>query len=602
MSEPIDRAIPPEAVVTGDLGKVAEAAKGRRIGVYVCHCGGNISDYVDVEQVVAAVRTEADVLVAKTAMFACSDATQQEMQEDIEKLGLDGLVVASCSPKLHTFTFRGVAKRAGLNAYEYSQVNVREQCSWAHTDDPEGATRKAIGLVRAGVGRTRLTVPLEPPVVATTPKALVVGGGVAGLRAAIGLADIGLGVFLVEREPELGGWLRRFGATFPNEKRGDELVARRVEQVRSRPAITVFTLAELVGKSGTFGNYTAAIRVGRTDGGEPERVELSVGAIVVATGFDTYHPEAGELGYGIEGVVTLDELKGLVDAGTGPLMFHGRPVRDVAYVYCVGSRQSDGNAYCSRYCCTATAHTAIEVAKRDPRVRQYHLYRDIRTYGRNELLYAEARRKGSVFVKYADDAPPTVAAAPGGRVTVTARDLLTENEELEIEADLVVLVTGMIPRSNAELVEVLKLPVGRDGFFHEIHPKLRPVEPVVDGVYIAGACQGPKTSAESVTSALAAVTQSATLLKKGWAELDPLVATVDADACTGCRECVSACPYGAIEMVAPGGRDVAVIAEAGCKGCGGCVPLCPEDAIDLRGYTSAQITAMIDGFLSEVVA
>ena len=575
----------------------------RRIGVYVCHCGGNISDYVDVDQVVAAAQGEPGVVVARQMMFACSDAGQGEMERDIEEQQLDGLVVASCSPKLHVVTFRGVAKRAGLNPYEYTQVNVREQASWIHSEDAQGTTDKAIHLVKAGIARTLLTEPLEPIVVETTQRTLVVGGGVAGLRAAIGLADIGLGVFLVEREAVLGGWVGTFGEMYPTGKNGRELIAELVEAVRQRPSIRVFTEAEMVSKAGSFGNYQVGIRVG---GAAPETLTVEVGSIVVTTGVDTYAPEVGEYGYGIDGVVTLPEFKTMIDAAPGPLVHHGRPVRSVVYVYCVGSREPAGepgaNEYCSRYCCAATVATSVQLASRDARVHQYHLYRDMRTYGKFETMYTESRKRGSVYLKFADDAPPTVAADDAGGLRVTVRDVLTGGEELAIPADLVVLVTGMVPRQNQELIGVLKLPVDKDGFFNEIHPKLRPVETVVDGVFIAGACQGPKNSSESVASGLAAVTQSAVILKKGFAELDPLVAVVHADACTACGLCLDACPYGAIEMTNHGGPSVAVISETGCKGCGGCVPFCPENAIDLLGYTDAQITAMIDKLLEVPVA
>jgi len=230
---------------------------GRKIGVYVCQCGGNISDYVDVEKVVESVEHDPGVVVARTAMFTCSDATQQEIVQDAHEKGLDALVVASCSPKLHTLTFRDVAKRAGMNPFQYTQVNVREQCSWTHTDDHEGATEKAVRLVRAGINRTRLTEPLEPIVVETTPQSLVVGGGITGLRAALGLAEIGLSVFLVEKEPQLGGWIAGFGHMYPHGRNGADLVAGLEKAVRAHPAITVFTNAEVMNKSGSFGGRTA---------------------------------------------------------------------------------------------------------------------------------------------------------------------------------------------------------------------------------------------------------------------------------------------------------------------------------------------------------
>lgn len=574
-----------------------------KIGVYICQCGGNISDHVDVDEVVAAVEKEQGVTVAKTAMFTCSDATQSDIIADAQEQGLDGLVIASCSPKLHTFTFRDVAKRAGMNPFQYTQVNVREQCSWTHTDDHEGATEKAVRLVRAGINRTRLTDPLEPIVVETTPASLVVGGGVAGLRAALGLAEVGLHVFLVEKEAKLGGWVAGFRQMYPHGRNGRELIAKLEEKVRSHPAVTVFTSAELVGKSGSFGNYQATIAV--RNGDQLEQIQVDVGSIVIATGFDTYRPNEGELGFGIDGVITIADFKKLLDETDGPLVYNGKKVNTVAYIYCVGSRQDESiegaNTQCSRYCCTAAVHAATLVADRPARVHQYHFYRDMRTYGKYELLYAEALEKGSAFVKYPDDEPPAVEKdAKSGGVTVTSKDLLSEGEEVSLTADLVVLVTGMVPRENEGLTKTLKLPVGQTGFYNEIHPKLRPVETVVDGAYICGACQSPRTSSEAVTSGLAAVSQSAAILKRGFAELDPLVATVDEDACTWCGACEFTCPYDAIAKVEEGGKEIAVISKTACKGCGGCVPVCPSDAIDLQGYTDAQIRAMIDGMLEVV--
>jgi heterodisulfide reductase subunit A len=573
----------------------------RRIGVYMCRCGGNISDYVDVERVRDVIAREPGVVVAKTAQSACSDATQQEIIQDIREQNLDGLVVASCSPKLHTFTFRGAARRAGLSPYQYTQVNVREQCSWTHTDDRDGATRKAVALIRAGIGRTMLTESLEPIRIETVPRALVIGGGIAGLRASLGLADIGLSVLLVEKSPAPGGWVDRLGVMYPHGKRGRRLIGQLLDEIKKRENITLLTEAELVEKSGSMGNFAVKIRVH----GHNEELTANVGTIIVATGFDSYHPRSGEYGYGIDGVLTLPEFKAMLDRSDGVPTRDGREIRDIVYIYCVGSRQDkdqeNPNLYCSRYCCNAAVHASILAAERNPQSHQYHLYRDMRTYGRFELLYEQSRETGATYLRFGDSEPPVVEKCSGGKVKVAVKDLLTFGEEVEIKADVVVLVTGMVPRRNDELVSLLKLPVGRDGFFNEIHPKLRPVETMVDGVLICGACQGPKNSPEAVTSALAAATQSASILKKGYVELDPLMAEVNPELCDGCGECVAACPYTAIAMGEDRGKKVAVVNEAGCKGCGGCVPVCPREAIDLKGYTDAQIRSMIDGLLKEIV-
>jgi heterodisulfide reductase subunit A len=574
----------------------------RRIGVYICHCGGNISDYVDVERVREAVQNEPGVVVARTAMFTCSDATQQEIVQDIKERNLDGLVVASCSPKLHLFTFRNAARRAGLNPYQYTQVNIREQCSWTHTDDRDGATEKAIRLIRAGIARTILTEPLEPIIIDTVPKVLVAGGGIAGLRAAIGMADIGISVFLIEKSPAVGGWIGRLEKMYPHGRNGRQLIDKLVDEVKKRENITLFTNAELVEKSGNIGDFNVKIRVSG-QGDKKDDITANVGSIIIATGFDSYQPGAGEYGYGIDGVITLPEFKELLDSSDGIPARNGKAIKDVVYIYCVGSRQQpdreNPNLYCSRYCCNAAVHASLLLAEKNPKSHQYHLFRDVRTYGRYELLYSQSREAGSTYLRFGEDDPPAVERCSGGKIKVTVKDLLTFGEEVEIKADIVVLVTGMVPRKNGELVDVLKLPVGRDRFFNEIHPKLRPVETVVDGVFICGACQGPKNSAESVASALAAVTQSASILKKGYVELDPLMASVNPQLCDWCDECVKVCPYSAIEKGEEQGKEVARINKTGCKGCGGCVPVCPREAIDLKGYTDAQIKSMIDGFLKE---
>lgn len=572
----------------------------RKIGVVICQCGGNISDYVDVEKVRAEVAKEADVVTTSVQMFACSDAAQQEMVRAMRTKGLDGLVVCSCSPKLHLSTFRAMAERGGVNPYEYTQVNLREQCSWAHTHDRAGATDKALRLVRAGLAHTERSAPLQRMRVETLPQVLVVGGGIAGLRAALALSDLGISVHLVEHAPHLGGQVARWGTVFPNDRAGADLVASLVRQVESRENIAVYLESELVDKAGRVGAFTVRLRTRTGD-----TVPLTVGAIVVATGFEPYTPRSGEFGFGLDGVVTLADLKALLRDHPARLEIGGRPVRTIAYVYCVGSRDASGEdgarTYCSRYCCSATSHLATVVAGLDPSIHQFHLFRDVRTYGKYEMLNERALRSGSLFLRWSEENPPTVERDSAGLV-VRIADRLLAGEPVEIRPDLVVLVTGMVPRANDALVKVLKLPVGKDGFFREVHVKLRPVETVVDGVFIVGAAQGPKNIAESVASALAAVSKAGALLLKGYVDLDPLVARVDPALCVWCDACTKACPYGAIEPVAYGEKQIAEVNPVLCKGEGACVPVCPKLAVAVQGYTNEQIVSMIDALARGVPA
>jgi len=566
-----------------------------RIGVFICYCGGNISDYVDVEAVRDAVHGEEGVVVARTHMFTCSDAAQEVILEDSRSLGLSRIVIASCSPKLHLFTFRAMAQRGGLNPYRYIQVNIREQCSWVHQENQEVATRKAIRLVRAGIARARMAEALEPIRIQTVPGVLVIGAGVAGLRASLALSDLGLSVYLVERQREAGGWTRRWGKMFLQDQKGSEIVEGLLEEVARRDNINLFTGTELVQKEGTVGDFAVKLRLPNQD-----FLSLRVGAILVATGFDVYEPQAGEFGYGEEGVLRLPEFKELVAEAGGSLEYHGRPVRDIVYIYCVGSRQEEGpNPYCSRYCCNAATHEAICAHEKDPGLHQFHLFRDMRTYGKHETLYGRAAASRSVFLRFEPWDPPVVGRE-AGHLRVRLRDHLLGGEEIEIEADLIVLVTGMVPRNDPALVEVLKLPRGPDGFFNEIHPKLRPVETVVDGVFIVGGAQGPKTMAESVASALAGVSKSAALLMKGYADLDPFVAQVDTERCIWCGVCSEACPYDAIRRVRNNGREVAEAVSSLCKGGGACVAVCPEGALELSGFRDAQMRATIHALAQEV--
>jgi heterodisulfide reductase subunit A2 len=571
----------------------------KKIGVFVCQCGGNISDYVDTEELRRLIEKEPLVSSTQVNMFTCSDAAQQNIVKEIQEKKLDGIVVASCSPKLHLNTFRAAAQRAGLNQYQYTQVNVREQCSWAHTHDKASATEKALRLIRAGITRTALSESLEKLRVDTLPQALVIGAGVAGLRAALALSDVGLGVHLIEKSSQAGGNVNRWGQLFPNVKDGKQVVDSLIAEIRKRENITLFTNTELVEKSGHVGDFAVKIKTG-----EQDLISLNVGSIIVATGFEPYTPEDKEYGFGLEGVMTLPEYEELLKTSRGKLQYGGKDVKTVTYIYCVGSREntkeSNPHLYCSRYCCSALSFAAAQTNELDKNIHQFHLFRDIRTYGKYETLYNAALAKQSMFMRFAEEAPPQVTSE-NGKLTVRVKDRLTGGEEVEIVSDLVVLATGMTPRENEKLIDVLKLPVGKDGFFNEIHPKLRPVETVIDGIFIAGAGQGPKNIAESVASAMAAVSKTAALLLKGYVDLEPFVAKVDADLCTWCGECAKACPYGAIEQVASGNKQIASVSGVLCKGEGACVPVCPCQAISVKGYTNQQVETMIDALAREVI-
>lgn len=636
----------------------------KKIGVYICHCGGNISDYVDVEEVRKEVEGEEGITLAKTTMFACADSNQKEMIEDIKNLDLDGVVVASCSPKLHLLTFRAVTERAGLNKYNYVHANIREQGSWAHSDDKAGATEKAIKLVKASIAKVRYAESLEPIKIPSQKAVAVIGGGVAGMRAAIELSDMESQVYLIEREPFTGGRIAQWDVLFISDETGKNLATRLYSELKQRDNVTILTNADVIESSGSIGDFKLKVKItpryirehcnegnlqkaieacpvevsdpfnfnittrkaiyhnypgehphlpvidieNCTRCGECEKVcpsvdfsqqeefiNIHVGSVLVATGYDPYTPKDGEFGYKtIDNVVTLPQFKRLVALNDKKLVYHGKEIKQIAYIYCVGSRQPDGeNKYCSRYCCTSTIHAAIHAKEKFGNIQNYHFNRGIRTYGKQEVLYAESSRKGDIYLQSYEDALPQVVKE-GTQTVVKINDILTNNKAIEVDADLVVLVTGMVPRADNSIGNLFKLPKGRDKFFNEIHMKLRPVETVIDGITIAGTCQGPKNVMESVNSSLSAAAKSYSYISKGQLEMEPIVAQVDQDKCTWCGACSQACPYDAIKKVDEGGKSYAVINNSVCKGCGMCLPVCPTDAIDLLAYSNHEIESMID--------
>lgn len=380
------------------------------------------------------------------------------------------------------------------------------------------------------------------------------------------------------------------------EERGDELVNRIYSDLAQRKNVFILTGSEVISSSGSIGKFSLKIRKRPLVAGEPvETMEINVGSIVVATGFEHYSPKEGEFEFQKnEAVITLPVFKQLVDSSSGKVLeYNGKKVKNIAYIYCVGSRQTEGeNTYCSRYCCTSVIHTAIEAKKKFKGIQNIHLNRGIRTYGKQELLYAESLQMGDLYLQFNDDTAPEIRKE-GKKTVVMIKDILSAGRELEMEVDLVVLVTGMVPRSDQSIGRMFKLPKGRDKFYNEVHMKLRPVETVIDGVTIAGACQGPKNISESVNSALSAATKSFSYISKGTLATEPIVAEIDHDACSWCVKCAEACPFDAIEKQEMNGKEVAVVNASVCKGCGMCTPVCPVDAINLIGYKSQEIMSMI---------
>ena len=642
--------------------------KPKKIGVYICHCGGNISDYVDVEKVRQSVEGEDIVFIAKTTMFACSDANQRDMVDDIKANELDGVIVASCSPKLHQLTFRNVSIRADLNKYTYVHANIREQASWAHSDNKTGATEKAIHLVKAAVAKARYAEALDTNKIKAKKAVAVIGAGVAGMKAAISLAEKETDVVLIEKEPFVGGRVAQWDSLSTTSETGKEMVKRLYNELIKLENVTIMTNSEVVENKGSVGNILLKIRKtprfikasachpddlkraievcpvvvpdefnfrlndrkaiyknypseypqipvidnkNCTRCGECEKVckaidfseseeilEITVGSVLMATGFDSYTPEYGEFGYATsDNVITLPQFKRMIDNQFDKLIYNGKEIKNIAYIYCVGSRQTDGeNTYCSRNCCTSTIHAAVTAKNKFKSINNYHFNRGLRTYGKQEILYADSLRSGDIYLQSYEDGLPTVLTE-GKKTIVKINDILTNGREIEVEADLVVLVTGMVPRAENSVGTLFKLPKGRDRFYNEVHMKLRPVETVIDGITIAGACQGPKNIAESVNSALSAATKSYSILSKGELETDPLVAIIDADKCTWCGACEKACPFDAILKVEKNGKTIAEINNTVCKGCGMCAPVCDPDAVNLIACSSSEIMSMIDALV-----
>ncbi len=649
-----------------------------RIGVFVCHCGLNIAGVVDVEELTEYAKTLPNVVCAVHNRYTCSDPGQEEVRKYIKEYNLNRVVVAACSPRMHEFTFRRCISEAGLNPYLLEIANIRELCSWCHPSSPKEATEKAKEIVKMAVAKARLLTTLTPIEVPITKKALVIGGGIAGINAALDLAEMGFKVYLVEKKESIGGHMAQLDKTFPTLDCSICIEGPKMVDVSRHPNIEIISFADVIGVEGYVGNFKVRVRKNPryviedrcTGCGEckevcpieypnewdmnlgvrktisvpfdqavplvyrinrdyciecykcvdacgerqaidfsqkPEEIELEVGVIIVATGYEIYLPEDGNLyGYGrYSNVITSLEFERLILAA-GPTGGHvirasdGKRPRTVAFIQCVGSRDVNKYEYCSGFCCMYTLKHVIQLKEHYGRdVEVYVFYMDIRSNFKGyEEFYNRARSMDVNFIR--------------GRVSEIIEDPKTKNliiraedtmlgEPIEVEAEMVVLATAATPgKGTEEISRVLNLTRGTDGFLMESHPKLKPLDTSVDGIFLAGACQGAKDIPYSVSQGSGAAARAATILSKSTWKIEPIIAVVDQSKCRNtkvkCGICASKCPYGSIR--ADPGKPAEVIA-AMCHGCGTCVAECPTDAITQMHFTDAQIFAQIEAALEK---
>jgi heterodisulfide reductase subunit A-like polyferredoxin len=550
-----------------------------RVGVFICHCGHNIASVVDVEAVSREAVTMGNVVHSETDLYTCSDTCQEHLRQVIKEKRLNRVVIASCSPRTHEALFQDTLRESGLNPFLFAMTNIRDQCSWVHRDDPVQATEKAGDLMRMAVGRARRLHPLERSRIPVTRAALILGGGLAGMTAALSLADQGFKAHLIEKSDELGGNLKALRYTLEG---ADVQQFRKdlVERVQASPLIETYLKSELIEFNGHVGNFSSVIR---SDEGEKT---ISHGIAIIATGGVERETDAYFHGKN-ERVVTQRELEARLAAGDlGSL--GERPT--VVMVQCVGSRTEENN-YCSRVCCAEAVKNALALKEQRPEAQIVVLMKDMRTYGFRETYYQKAREAGVLFVRYPEGEEPASSDADG--LTVRVKDAGTRRNLL-LRPDLLVLSTGIAPApDNPALSSTIRTSLTADGFFLEAHPKLRPVDLASEGVFVCGLAHSPRFIDETIAQALATAARAATVLSKPYLEIGGQVAKVEASACTACMTCVKVCPYGAPTLV---GHKVEIQA-AKCLGCGSCAAACPAQAIQLQNQEDSQLEAMLDELL-----
>ncbi|RLI38639.1 heterodisulfide reductase [Candidatus Bathyarchaeota archaeon] len=560
-----------------------------RIGVFVCHCGINISGVVDVPSIVESVKALPNVVYAEDNLYTCSSDTQMRIKEKIQEHNINKVVVASCTPRTHESLFQETIREAGLNRYLFEMANIRDQCSWVHMHEPEAATEKARDLVKMSVTKARLLQPIQRLLLNVTKIGLVIGGGVSGMNAALALADAGFETYLIEKERELGGFMRHLHYTLEGNNPAEYLKTL-IMKVQANKLVHTLLGANIEDISGYVGNFrTTLIDM------NGEEKELEHGVVIVATGGEEFHSD--EYLYGDDPrVVTQSELERRLaenkESITGDL-------ENVVMIQCVGSRTEE-RQYCSRVCCREAVKNALKIKEKKPDANVYILYRDMRTYGLTEKYYRKAREAGVIFINYDQNKKPLVTKQKSKNgitfLEVSVFDAIIE-EQLLIKTNLIVLSVAITaPTANIELAKILKVPLNEDGFFLEAHVKLRPVDFATEGIFLCGMAHGPKSIDESITQAYAAASRAGIILSKDQLEAEGITASVDADRCIACRNCEAVCEFGAIRVE----KNAAEVNPLLCKGCGTCSVECPAMAITMHHFTDNQIFSMIRAALEPI--
>ena len=554
-----------------------------RIGVFVCHCGRNIASVVDVEHVAEVVAREPDVVFTTHTMFTCSDSSLKNIKEMITEHHLNRVVVASCTPRTHEPIFRDTLREAGLNQYLFELANIRDQCSWVHSNDSSAATKKAIELVKMSIARSRRLQPLQGTVFPVTQVGLIIGGGLSGMTAALALAGQGFKTHIIEKSGELGGNLLSLNYTLEHDDI-KPFIKELIWRVRSHPGIDTHLNSEVTSVAGFIGNFNITVNE------KGNETQIPCGAVIVATGGNPAVTDDFRFGQSPK-ILTQQQLEKAIGDGTYPVNNNN----NIVMVQCAGSR-NDERPYCSRICCSVAVKNALKLKKINPESRIFILYRDIRTYGFREKYYKEAREAGVVFIRYEKEQPPVITGDNDLLVSVNSPDF---PEPIEIETDNVILSTGVdAPRNNRKLADILKVPLNSDGFFVEAHVKLRPVDFDTEGIFLCGLAHSPKMVDENIAQARAAAARSSTILSNTQVEISAQVSSVDQEKCVSCLTCVHVCPYSAPYVNEKGKAE---INSAKCMGCGICVSECPAHAIQLRHFESVQFNAMLDELLGEVL-